>query len=275
MQTSKLEKEGYFVIDFFDLRALLAMRKGLLDQLRSLTGQNDLELENYHDWVKENDQRHMDITASLTNWLRSEKPFIPVFQDNLKLFIEIFGPDIDIEREPYLRSVRPHKPQDNIGYHRDTNYGGSPYEISVFIPFMDLDESASLQLEPGSHIKSASEIPFNKTNSQDPTHTKGSLKHRLGFPFQPQILDPSYSRKKIQAIPVRFGQAIAFCFAILHGTEVNASQKNRWSCDVRLKQAFIKREGGEHRFQPLSRGPVTKAGDAYLEACANEKLEIS
>src|SRR5438132_8166557 len=102
------------------------------------------------------------------------------------------GPDLDVQSAPYLRIVRPAKAQDNIGYHRDTVYGGSPYELSVFVPFVELAAGAALSVEPGSHLKAERDIPFVRMAISDKVVMKGSLKHTLGFPYAPQVLDEGY-----------------------------------------------------------------------------------
>ncbi len=46
----------------------------------------------------------------------------------------------------YLRIARPGIQSDNIGYHKDTWYGGHPAEVTAWIPLVDVDEKAAIKV---------------------------------------------------------------------------------------------------------------------------------
>lgn len=261
------EHEGYAVLNLECLNPVLELRHHLTRELRSFCRSESVTLENYHELIGEDDDWHISIQAQITERLRTEKWHASVFRDNLSLFAELLGPDLDLEAEPYLRIVRPGKPQDNIGYHRDTIYGASAYELSVILPFVDLSEAATLRVEPGSHLKAEGDIRFTRINNPDPTVTKGSTKHRLGFLYAPQILDENYPVDQMIPVPLRVGQVLVFGLSLLHGSVLNASEMTRWTCDARIKNTFAPvGELRAKRFLPLSVSPVTKAVEKYLKA---------
>ena len=94
-----------------------------------------------------------------------------------------------VQTNPYLRIARPNKKVDNIGYHRDTFYGGNPFELSVFVPFVDLDARGTLNLLTGSHILPESQFPTTKIENPDPAVRKGTAKHQLGFAYAPKVMN--------------------------------------------------------------------------------------
>lgn len=268
MRVADFEENGYCVLEF-DRRSVLRVQGALLEAARQFLGVSDLpNLESCHHVLGADPQAHTNLQTHVTEALRRERWHIDILRTNVSRLAEIVGPDIDVEISPYLRLVRPHRVEDNIGFHRDTVYGASPYELSVFVPFVDLDERATIRIEPGSHLKAEGAIPFTRRDNLDPSIVKGSPKHRLGYPYAPQQLDPRYPAA-MTPIPLRVGQALAFSLAELHGTVVNLSEGTRWSCDTRIINPFAPLQ----RVKPgvyteLSRGPVTRAAQRYLDACA-------
>jgi len=268
------EEAGYCVITLSDPSPIHEMRVRLLEELRGLIGDIHVTLENYHEFIGENDDEHIAIQFRLTEMLREHKWHLPIFQKNLSLFADLVGPDLDVQSAPYLRIVRPGKTQDNIGYHRDTVYGGSPYELSVFVPYVELEAGAALCVEPGSHSKGEPEIPFVRMENPDKGVVKGSMKHKIGYPYAPQVLEETYPLNMLP-IPLHIGQVLAFSLATLHGTIMNTSATTRWTSDVRVKNAFapVGTRASADIYMALARSRATKAAQKYLRA--NERQDVS
>ena len=183
----------------------------------------------------------------------------------LSYFRTLIGADLHIQQEPFLRISRPGIPDDNIGLHRDTWYGDTPYEISVWIPFTDTDEGNALRVAPGSHLWSEEAYPIERF---DGGVEKGSVKHSLGFIHsQPKryVTPP-----ETIALPVRVGEMIVFSLALLHGMEVNRSKRTRVSMDVRLANSLapvkFSRSRDANYYEQLCVSPVTEAARRYYEA---------
>ena len=182
-----------------------------------------------------------------------------------KRFYELIGSDLHIQRQPFLRISRPGIVEDNIGLHRDTWYGDTPHEISVWIPFTDTCEGNALRVAPGSHLWSEAAHPVERF---DGGVEKGSVKHSLGFIHgQPKRLAVPHHTVPL---PVRVGQMIVFSLALLHGVEVNKSARTRVSMDVRLTNSFapvkFSRSRDEHYYEPLFRSTVSEVAARYYEA---------
>jgi len=129
-------EKGWVVIDFIDPTPVFKAREALQAHLTKLLGKN-VSLEDYHKEI-DDDALHSDIQVKMTEFFRKQKFGKAIIEKQLPLFKSFMGLDLFVQRNPYLRMARPEKPQDNIGYHRDTFYGGSPYELSVLIPYVDV-----------------------------------------------------------------------------------------------------------------------------------------
>lgn len=189
-----------------------------------------------------------------------------IIGSHLGYFQRLLGSDIHIQSKPFLRISRPGAADDNIGFHRDTWYGDTPYEISVWIPFTDTDEGNALRVAPGSHIWSEATHPVERFDRPDVQ--KGSTKHSLGFIYSPpkRLAHPV----EMLPLPVCVGQMIVFSLALLHGQEVNRSTRTRVSMDVRLANSLAPvkfcRSRDPDYYQPLCTSPVTEAAQRYYEA---------
>lgn len=180
-------------------------------------------------------------------------------------FHSLLGLDTHIQRVPFLRISRPGIADDNIGLHRDTWYGDTPYEISVWIPFTDTDEGNALRVAPGSHIWSETTHPVERFAG---SVEKGSLKHSLGFIHgQPKRLE---SHVATVPLPVRVGQMIVFSLALLHGQEINRSTRTRVSMDFRMTNSFAPVQFSRSRdpdyYMSLSASPIAQMAWRYYEA---------
>ena len=107
------------------------------------------------------------------------------FKKNKKFFHGLVGSDLDIQAKPHLRLARPVKPQDNIGFHQDTNYGASAYELSCSISLTNLNNLAAIQLIPGSH--SLSDVTVTAVKNE--VVEKGPIKYLLVGPCFLKPLD--------------------------------------------------------------------------------------
>ena len=184
-----------------------------------------------------------------------------IVEAEMPFFHALVGKDLHIQSVPYLRISRPNIEGDNIGLHRDTWYGDSPYELSVWIPLTDTDAGNALLVAPGSHV-----WPEEDLEERAKQADKGSAKHSLGFMYAPKGLG-----RTVDLIPlkVKVGQMIVFSLSLLHGQEINRSTRTRVSMDVRVANSLapIKWERSkENYYQPLSVSPLREQALKYYEA---------
>jgi ectoine hydroxylase-related dioxygenase (phytanoyl-CoA dioxygenase family) len=170
---------------------------------------------------------------------------------------------------PYLRIARPGIAGDNVGYHRDTHYGRSPYEVSVLIPFVDLPSSMAIRIMPGSHVLPESDFPTTQHVSEDVE--KGSFKHKLGFLYAPKVMAADVEAR-LEPVPLSYGQVLLFSLSTVHGQQVNEGPFTRFSADSRVvndlapvpRQASV---SGEY-YEVLTRSAVTEQAVRYQLANA-------
>jgi hypothetical protein len=231
---AEYREQGWVLVDLPRPEVIETVRGVLQAELRDLSGYSDITLERYHE-IADDDATHRDYQFKLTELFRSRRYAYEVLAAQLDFFRPFVGPDLLVQVNPYLRMARPGKPQDNIGYHRDTFYGASPYELSVWIPYVDLPAESSLSVLSGSHVRPESDFPVTQTQSAEVK--KGSNLHKMGFPYAPKVMD-SGPLANIQAVPVRRGQALVFSLATVHGTTHNNGPIARWSTDIRVVNAL-------------------------------------
>lgn len=273
MSKTFFEENGYAVIDLYNPQVVLRIRAELQKRLRQMTGYADITLETYHHFPID-DATHTNIQDVLTDYIRSESHLQQVVLDNSKVFEPLVGLDMNIQTKPYLRITRPGKAKDNIGFHRDTFYGGSAHEVSLVIPFVPLDEGNALKVEAGSHKRPETEIHLIQTKSEEVE--KGSQKHNLGFLYAPKVIDP-VTKLSMKPIPLSLGQVLAFSLATLHGTEGNDSGTTRWSVDMRIVNRFapVDLSARPTYYMPLTTSSATKVADEYANINEGKSNPVS
>jgi len=254
-------KKGWFVLDFLDPTPVFQAREFLENKLCELLGRNST-LEEYHH-LAEDDLFHTNMQIKITELYREQKWGPKIIEKQLPFFSDLLGPDLFVQSNPYLRITRPDKPQDNIGYHRDTFYGGSPYELSVLVPFVDVPAESSLSVLSGSHT--SPEDAYQTNQIIDEEVTKGSAKHQLGFLYAPKLMDNSIE-ERMEPIPLKVGQALVFSLSTVHGSRLNKGPVSRWSSDVRVMHAMapVDLSARPEYYQPLNESVVTQAAKQYF-----------
>lgn len=270
---SHFTEHGWAVVDFTDLSWIIQARSSLQEELNYLLSMQ-CPLEEYHRIVKD-DQVHTDLQFKLTAFFRKMRFGPEIIRSNLEIFKSLLGLDLWVQGTPYLRMTRPNTPQDNIGYHRDTFYGGSPYEVSVLIPFVDLESRSSLSVLSGSHILPENRFPTKQIQQKDSGVIRGSAKHQLGFLYAPKVMDDSIE-PQMTAIPLKVGQALIFSLATVHGSVLNKGLSTRWSTDIRVMNGLAPVDFSDrpNYYEVVSESPITFSAKKYLEANEKEKYNI-
>lgn len=233
----------------------------LLDGLRELVSPNITALEDYHNHLG---REHHDVQAQLSERLRAAHIARRVVTQERAVFHALIGQDLLIQKFPYLRIARPQRPEDNIGYHRDTYYGNNAYELSMLMPFTRNDTGGYLSVMSGSHRMSEAEIPWRQVT--DGSVKKGSIKHSLGFLYSPKLL-PDWVKARMLSVPIFPGEGLIFSKATVHGQEVNQSPQTRITCDVSLVNSLAPihnyRSVHQDYYEAFSASPVTEQARLY------------
>jgi hypothetical protein len=262
-------ENGWLILDLPDPRPVFQTREFLRNQLMQHMGRKML-LEEYHLYIHDDDE-HTQLQIKITSSFRQAGLGPAILAAQCAWFKELIGPDLLIQANPYLRITRPQCPQDNIGYHRDTFYGGSPYELSVFVPFVDLPPECSLSVLSGSHIHPETFYPTTQIDNPDVTVKKGAPKHQLGFLYAPKMLESSID-ERMKPISLKVGQALIFSLSTLHGSTVNRGHISRWSSDMRIMNGLapVDLSARPDYYQLLSQSVITEGAKKYFYANRKE-----
>jgi len=254
---------GWSVVELEDPSVVAATGARLLEWLRAGPAPGLDRLDDYHLHVSDGEHERVHYELAEQYWdarlghdiVASELPFLRAF----------VGLDLHVQRYPYLRIARPGRATDVTGMHRDLLYGASPYEVSLFVPFTDLDAESALRVVSGSHTEPASSFPATRVVSTDVT--PGSQRHRLGFPYAPQVLAPEVL-ERAEAVPLRVGQALLMSLGLVHGQEVNGSATTRITTDVRVVNSLapvaFARGVRDDYYEQLCSSPVTEQARRQL-----------
>lgn len=255
-------EHGWILVKLPQPEIIETVRAALLDELRRVSGNSTVTLERYQE-IADNDDDHHKYQVHLTEYFRRERLAYRVLAAQDAFFRPFLGPDLLVQINPYLRMARPGKLQDNIGYHRDTFYGASPFELSVWIPYVDLPAEGSLSLLSGSHTRPERDFPFTQSHSEEVT--KGSELHQIGFPYAPKVMEPG-PIAKIQPVSIKRGEALIFSLATVHGTVNNDGPIARWSTDIRVLNALapVDFTARPNYYETLSSSVVSDRARAYL-----------
>jgi len=266
-----LAERGWVIVDLPDPSPVLRARERLLTRLRDTALPGLRCLDDYH-WLVDDDERHIEILHGLMVFYWQAELGRAIIASNLDLFRHLVGLDLDIQRCPYLRAVRPGKPRDAALLRRDTYDGASAHEVSVLVPLTDMGAEGVLSVISGSHVSPDSAYPYVQQVSPDVTIR--SSKHQLGFPYAPRLLDPALV-ERAEPVPLTVGQALVFGLSLVHGHGVNAGARTRFSTDIRIVNSLVSmpRKHGVHDdyYMPLCSSAVSVSAQRYL--AANEGQE--
>jgi hypothetical protein len=257
-----LLERGWAAVDLLDASPVHAARTWLLNELRKIFP-GLAKMEDYHTLAADDD--HTDVVYGVSERFWQAGHGRAIISANAAFFQQLLGPDLHVQQYPYLRVVRPGHTKEAVPLHRDTYYGASPFELSVVVPFTDMDATSALRAVPGSHIEPDTAYPFVQTVSDDVTI--GSVRHKLGYAYAPRLLDAAIE-PRTEPMPVRVGQALIFGLSLIHGGGVNLSNHTRFSTDIRVVNSLapVNFSRGVHTdyYIPLCASPVSISARRYL-----------
>ena len=258
LDIKKFMKDGWIIVDAPQLSGLIS---GISNVLYGMAETEPSSIhEKYTDSIK-------DLHVRFSEYCWGEEYSLSLSHYILPFIKQLIGLDIMVQYYPYFRIARPNKSQDNIGFHKDTQYGQTPYELAVHIPLVDLDEGSALRVISGSHL--LPESAFKAVTPEGPKIEKGSIENKIGRPYMPKILAVPEGMETIP-LTMKVGQVAIFSPAIFHGQEVNAGSVTRVSCDLRFVNGLHKdrvRLGKSHAgYVPVSQSPIEKLAASYYDA---------
>ncbi len=228
-------KNSYGVFNFTksNVNKLKLLNFHFLQQARRFCP-NLNRLEELHLFISEDD--FVELHFSINKFIHDNQVLFPIFQKEKKLINSLFGSDVDIQSYPHLRISRPNIREDNVGFHRDIEYGASINEFSLWIPFHDVSKGSGMFIYPDSISAGYKGFQIEKLDTEI---APGSKKNYSGLPYATNNVILSESqRAKLVEPPVSFGQILVIPLLSVHGSELNTSITTRWSIDIRVCNSY-------------------------------------
>jgi len=267
VDTDSFKKNGFFTYSFESLTSLDFIQARCTEFAKDFFGDRFTTLANYH-LLEVSNEQHEDFQYALFNQLNTDKYHRQFVLDNLAVFTALFGPDIDVQTNLYLRIARPSKETDNIGIHRDTDYGNSAYEVSLSLPLVSQVEGCGLNVIPQSHLFTQHNVrQFNREDVE-----RGAPKNKMGFLYAPkEIL--GITDEQLHCISLPYGDGLGFSLGLIHGQKANKTNMTRWSIDFRIKNSFhpLTKNLKAGYYTPLKRSVVCEMGDEYYKLNDSER----
>lgn len=265
------QSDGYFIHKFEQLNALVEIQKLCTSLCQKTFATEFTELAKYHELAisAEKHDKFQFLVYQKINELKLHQQFV---NDNIDFFVAIFGPDIDLQTNTYLRIARPNQELDNIGMHRDTDYGNSAFEISISLPLISQTQGCGLNIVPKSHL--FTEHIVEQVNREDVE--KGTNKNEMGFLYAPKQLK-NLKEEQLKCISLPFGNGLGFSLGLIHGQKINTSNMTRWSIDFRLKNSFhpISKNLKAGYYTRFKRGTISSIAEDYYTVNNHELLDLN
>lgn len=156
---------------------------------------------------------------------------------------ELVGNELVMQRNINLSIQLPGDDSSLLPVHCDTWSGGSPYEVVLWVPLVDVWGTKSMFF---CDKKVSESIDMGKyKNSEELFHT----------------IEPD-----VKFMDVKYGEALIFTQNIMHGNRINETNETRWSLNCRFKSLFS--PYGDKRlgefFEPVEIRPATRFGLDYV-----------
>lgn len=252
VDTEKFLKTGYQILEAANLEPLNRLREEFFLKAKELVGYNGSDLEDFFDNFHRYELRGSplnDVRMGLINYSTKDLD-VPgaIFDAFADPITELIGPDIVTQKTVNLVIQQPGDP-DGVPTHTDSP-GNSPFEIIVWLPFVNVHGTKSMYMLDRTVSKDAL-VKFKNPDT-------GYLDYK------------SFAETEGTNLEVPFGSACLFWPGLVHGVHINAETETRWSLNQRYKNLFspIGHKGlSEYfdlfRLSPLSRMALEYEKEAY------------
>lgn len=156
------------------------------------------------------------------------------------------GNELAMQKVPGLSINLPGNEKDILPIHADTWNGVSPYELNIWIPFVDCSGSMCLY------------ILDRKAYKERLKHSKYLLRLTADEIFEELKGDLTW-------LPIKYGQLLAFDQSLPHGFSLNEEERTHWSLNCRFKglhTPYWDKKLGEY-FMPITVKSITRLGMNY------------
>ena len=159
---------------------------------------------------------------------------------------QLCGNELAMQKRPGLSINLPQNQNDILPIHADTWNGVSPFELNIWIPFVDCYDSMCLYI-----------LKRNKYTERLKA-SKGLFKLTSDELF-------NELRNDLTWVPIKYGQILAFDQSLPHGYSLNTELNSHWSMNCRFKgihTPYWDKKLGEY-FMPITVKQCTRLGMNY------------
>lgn len=241
------EKIGY-VIEDADTKYLELLKKDIDSIYLEFTKSRSKEatsIENAHHVVSHAESN--ELRLHMMHKLFKDTTFHKNYYNASKKVIQcLCGNELAMQKRPGLSINLPKNTNDVLPIHADTWNGVSPFELNIWIPFVDCTNSMSLYiLQRDKYVKRVKEC-------------KGLLRLSSDELFRELKNDLTW-------IPIKYGKLLAFDQSLPHGFSLNEEKISHWSMNCRFKglhTPYWDKKLGEY-FMPITVKNCTRLGMSY------------
>ena len=162
------------------------------------------------------------------------------------IIYDLCGNELAMQTRPGLSLNLPNNPNDVLPIHADTWNGVSPFELNIWIPFVDCSNSMCL------YILKREKYNERLRNSRELLKlSSDELFNEL--------------RGDLTWIPIEYGKILAFDQSLPHGYSLNVEAFSHWSMNCRFKglhTPYWDKKLGEY-FMPITVKNCTRLGMNY------------
>ena len=218
---STFKTSGFEIIPADDLSALNNFQRLIRDTSHKLIGEKTNgvvidDLNSLHKAFKSPEDANsfrLKLTSQLSNQVDTGTKVFEIFRTKLEPLV---GPDVLVQKTPNLVFQPPEYPIPTE-LHRDAP-ANSPYEVIVWLPFVDCFNTKSMYVLDREHSQIAAE------------HIKQNPNDKNGFD---EIL---LEHAALMEVP--YGSALIFWSGLFHGSIINKESESRLSMNIRYKNLF-------------------------------------
>ena len=237
-----------FIISKGETYYLERMKKRLECSFIEFIQQDNLELvdlKDAHNIISKENSNNLRLFI-LNDILKDSEFNLNYYYAGRSLVNNLCGNELAMQKRPGISINLPNNANDILPIHADTWNGVSPYELNIWIPFVDSNKTMSLYiLERDIFSKIKEERDGLLRLSSDELYNE--LKNELTW------------------IDIKYGDILAFDQSLPHGYCLNQENNTHWSFNCRFKglhTPYWDKKLGEY-FMPITVKTVTKLGLNY------------